>query len=40
MGLEESIDKLVGDVRTDTFDMSFGEIVNLHSEQELVIQPE
>ena len=40
MGLEEDIDARVGEVRTDTFDMSFGEIVNLHGSHELIIQPE
>jgi hypothetical protein len=40
MSLEEEINKKIGEVRTDTFDMSFGEIVNLHKNKELVIQPE
>jgi len=40
MGIEADIDARVGEVRTDTFDMSFGEIVNLHAANELVIQPE
>jgi len=38
--LEEQIDKRIGEVRTDTFDISFGEIVNLHKNFELIIQPE
>jgi len=38
--LEEQIDERVGEVRTDTFDISFGEIVNLHQNKELIIQPE
>ena len=38
--LEEAIDKKIGEVRTEALDLSFGEIVNLHSEQELIIQPE
>jgi hypothetical protein len=40
MNLEDEISERIGEVRTDTFDMSFGEIVNLHKNQELVIQPE
>jgi hypothetical protein len=38
--LNKKIDKKIGEVRTDTLDLSFGEIVNLHSENELVIQPD
>jgi len=40
MTLEEEISTRVGEVRTDTFDMSFGEISSLHSNKELIIQPE
>jgi len=40
MTLEEEISARVGEVRTDTFDMSFGEIASLHANGELVIQPE
>jgi hypothetical protein len=40
MTLEEEISARVGEVRTDTFDMSFGEITNLHANKELIIQPE
>lgn len=40
MTLEEEIGARIGEVRTDTFDMSFGEIANLHKNRELVIQPE
>jgi hypothetical protein len=40
MTLEEEINLRVGEVRTDTFDMSFGEISSLHSNEELIIQPE
>ncbi|WOX05504.1 DUF262 domain-containing protein [Microbulbifer pacificus] len=40
MSLEDEISERIGEVRTDTFDMSFGEIVNLHYNNELVIQPE
>ncbi|HBN8201099.1 TPA: DUF262 domain-containing protein [Pseudomonas aeruginosa] len=38
--LEEEIAAAVGEVRTDSFDMTFGEIANLHVNKELVIQPE
>ena len=40
MSLEEQIAARVGEVRTDSFDMSFGEITNLHKSKELIIQPE
>ena len=40
MTLEEEIAARVGEVRTDSFDFSFGEITNLHISKELVIQPE
>lgn len=40
MVLEEEIAARVGEVRTDAFDLSFGEIVNLHNNRELIIQPE
>lgn len=40
MTLEGEISARVGEVRTDTFDMSFGEIFSLHSNKELIIQPE
>lgn len=40
MTLEEQIDERIGEVRSDSFDISFGEIVNLHSNHELIIQPE
>ena len=38
--LEEMIDEKIGEVQTEPLDLSFGEIVNLHSNQELIIQPE
>lgn len=38
--LDIIIDEKIGEVRTDAFDLSFGEIVNLHAAKELVIQPE
>jgi hypothetical protein len=40
MTLEEEISARIGEVRTDTFDMSFGEIANLHKNREPIIQPE
>ena len=38
--LEDDIDSKIGEVRTDTIDFSVGEIASLHSNKELVIQPE
>ncbi|MFH1008957.1 MAG: DUF262 domain-containing protein [Candidatus Latescibacterota bacterium] len=38
--LDAVIDARIGEVRTDALDLSFGEIVNLHSAHELIIQPE
>jgi len=38
--IEEIIDQKIGEVRTESLDISFGEIVNLHSAKELIIQPE
>jgi len=38
--LEEIIDEKIGEVRTESLDLSFGEIVNLHAANELIIQPE
>jgi hypothetical protein len=40
MALEDEIAARVGEVRTDSFDLSFGEIANLHVSKELIIQPE
>lgn len=40
MVLEDEIAVRVGEVRTDSFDLSFGEIANLHVSKELIIQPE
>ncbi|MDI1262568.1 MAG: DUF262 domain-containing protein [bacterium] len=40
MELEKEIDQRIGEVRTESLDLSFGEIVNLHANKELVIQPE
>lgn len=36
----EIIDQSIGEVRTESLDLSFGEIVNLHSQKELIIHPE
>jgi len=38
--IENVIDKKIGEVRTDALDLSFGEIANLYSSNELIIQPE
>lgn len=40
MTIDAAIDKKIGEVRTDSLDLSFGEITNLYSNKELVIQPE
>jgi hypothetical protein len=40
MNLEEQIDQKIGEVRTESLDLSFGEIANLKKGQELIIQPE
>lgn len=40
MNLEEQIDEQIGEVRTDSLDLSFGEIANMKKSNELVIQPE
>jgi hypothetical protein len=40
MNLEEQIDQKIGEVRTESLDLSFGEIANLRKGQELIIQPE
>jgi hypothetical protein len=40
MNLEEEIDEQIGEVRTDSLDLSFGEIANMKKNKELVIQPE
>ncbi len=38
--LEDVIERKNDEVRTDTLDLTFGEIANLYYQQELVIQPE
>lgn len=40
MEIVEAIDKRIGEVRTDSVDLSIGEIVGLHSSKELIIQPD
>jgi Protein of unknown function DUF262 len=38
--LNDAIDQKIGEVRTDTLDLSFGEIANLYASDEFVIQPD
>lgn len=38
--IEINIDEKIGEVRTEALDLSFGEITNLHSTKEILIQPE
>lgn len=40
MNLEEQIDQKIGEVRTESIDLSFGEIANMRKAKELIIQPE
>jgi hypothetical protein len=40
MTLEDIIGSHVGEVRTEAFDFTFGEISNLHASRELIIDPE
>ena len=40
MTLEQQIDQKTGDVRTESVDLSFGEIANLKKSKELIVQPE
>lgn len=40
MELVEAIDKKIGEVRTESLDISVGELVALHGAKELVIQPD
>ena len=40
ISIDDRIDERIGEVRTETLDMSFGEIVNLHKAKELIIEPE
>jgi hypothetical protein len=38
--IDDQIEQKIGEVRTESFDLSFGEIINLYSQSELIIQPE
>ena len=38
--IEQQIDLKIGEVRTESLDFSFGEIINLYTNKELIIQPE
>jgi Protein of unknown function DUF262 len=38
--IDDQIEEKIGEVRTESFDLSFGEIINLYSQAELIIQPE
>jgi hypothetical protein len=38
--LIDAIDKKIGEVRTESLDLSVGEIITLHEQNELVIQPD
>lgn len=40
MEIVSAIDKKIGEVRTESLDLSIGEIVSLHENRELVIQPD
>jgi len=40
MNVIDAIDKKIGEVRTESLDMSVGEIIALHEARELVIQPD
>lgn len=40
MSIVEAIDARIGEVRTESLDMSVGEIIALHQQKELVIQPD
>jgi len=40
MSIIEAIDKKIGEVRTESLDLSVGEVVSLHDNRELVIQPD
>jgi uncharacterized protein with ParB-like and HNH nuclease domain len=38
--LLKQIEKSSGDIRTEAVDFTFGEIVNLHRDKEIIIQPD
>jgi uncharacterized protein with ParB-like and HNH nuclease domain len=40
ISLNEVIDQKISEIRTQVLDLTFGEIVSLYSENELIIQPE
>lgn len=40
MSIVDAIDARIGEVRTESLDMSVGEIIGLHQQKELVIQPD
>ena len=40
MTIIEAIDKRIGEVRTESLDLSIGEVISLHENKELVIQPD
>lgn len=40
MNVIDAIDKKIGEVRTESLDMSVGEIITLHQQRELVIRPD
>lgn len=40
MDINQEIDQKVGEVRTEAVDFTFGEIVNLYTQKELIIQPD
>ncbi len=40
MSIVSAIDARIGEVRTESLDMSVGEIIGLHQQKELVIQPD
>lgn len=40
MNIVEVIDQKIGEVRTDSLDMSIGELISLHEQSELIVQPD
>jgi len=39
-GLQQQIEKSSATIRTEAVDFTFGEIINLHKDKEIVIQPD
>ena len=37
---ESAIEQIIGQIRTESVDFSFGEILNLHTDKEIIIRPE